>query len=61
MPPMGASREPEAAADRLSTLTPEQREWLVHAESLWQRAHAIAREHPGHDPSDLYHACAGSS
>ncbi|MGH9201645.1 MAG: hypothetical protein ACRD2A_10470 [Vicinamibacterales bacterium] len=37
-------------------LTPEQDAWAEHARMLWDRAHALAREHPEHDPSDLYHA-----
>lgn len=30
--------------------------WVTHSESLWRRAHELARLHPEHDPSDLYHA-----
>ena len=37
-------------------LTPDQQRWAAHSESLWRRAHDIAREHPESDVSDLYHA-----
>jgi hypothetical protein len=37
-------------------LTPEQRAWVARSEALWRRAHELARDHPEHDPSDLYHA-----
>lgn len=37
-------------------LTPEQQQWAVRSEALWRRAHAIAREYPESDVSDLYHA-----
>jgi uncharacterized protein YecT (DUF1311 family) len=53
---MAASNDSQATEDTLSALTPEQRAWLVHAEALWRRAHALAQAHPGHDPSDFYHA-----
>jgi hypothetical protein len=36
--------------------TADQEVWLAHSEALWRQAHAIARVHPEHDPSDLYHA-----
>lgn len=34
----------------------EQQAWVTRSESLWRTAHELARLHPGHDPSDLYHA-----
>jgi hypothetical protein len=34
----------------------EQQAWITHSESLWRAAHDLARRHPEHDPSDLYHA-----
>ena len=37
-------------------LTPDQATWAEHSESLWRRAHAIARVNPDSDVSDLYHA-----
>lgn len=37
-------------------LTPEQETWVRHSEALWRRAHELVRQHPGHDPSDVYHA-----
>lgn len=47
---------PVKEADALVGLTAEQQAWARHSEALWQQAHALAREHPEHDPSDLYHA-----
>jgi hypothetical protein len=43
-------------ADPLDGLTAAQRAWVSHSVALWERAHALARIHPEHDPSDLYHA-----
>jgi len=40
----------------MAHLTPDQQAWLRHSESLWRKAHELARLHPDHDPSDLYHA-----
>lgn len=47
---------PPQPEDPLTGLTPEQQAWALHSAALWQRAHEIARLHPGHDPSDVYHA-----
>ena len=47
------------AADAQATLagfTDDQQAWIRHSEMLWQRAQALARIHPEHDPSDLYHS-----
>jgi hypothetical protein len=40
----------------LADLTPQQRAWAMASERLWQRAHALAAQHPQCDVSDLYHA-----
>ena len=40
----------------LAGLTPEQRDWAIRSERDWQRAHAIVRDHPACDASDVYHA-----
>jgi hypothetical protein len=45
-----------ATREALAGLTRPQREWAVHSEQLWSRAHAIAAAHPGIDVSDVYHA-----
>ena len=37
-------------------LTGEQREWALHSEALWARAHRIAQQHPQIDAGDVYHA-----
>ena len=34
----------------------DEQAWVTHSESLWRTAHELARLHPEHDPSDLYHA-----
>jgi hypothetical protein len=47
---------PPHDVEPLASLTPEQREWALASEALWQRAHALADRHPGCDVSDLYHA-----
>jgi hypothetical protein len=36
--------------------TEEQRAWALHSETLWARAHELARAHPEIDPGDVYHA-----
>ena len=52
-----ASKPPTADAEStLAAFTPVQQEWARHSERLWRRAHALARQHPHLDPSDLYHA-----
>lgn len=43
-------------ADGLEGLTPDQRAWIIHSEELWRKAHTLARDHPGVDVGDLYHA-----
>jgi hypothetical protein len=40
----------------MDQLAPEQQAWVSHSEALWRQAHDLARLHPEHDPSDLYHA-----
>jgi hypothetical protein len=40
----------------LSGLTEAQQAWAVRSEAMWRRAHAVVAEHPGLDPSDIYHA-----
>ena len=40
----------------VNTLTDDHRAWLLHAETLWREAHAIAAAHPGTEPGDVYHA-----
>jgi hypothetical protein len=47
---------PNHEADWLEGLTDEQRTWVSQSETLWKRAHQLARAHPESDPSDLYHA-----
>ena len=42
--------------DPLATLTPEQRAWARHSAELWGHAVELARRHPEHDGSDIYHA-----
>ena len=42
--------------DPLAALTPEQRVWARHSAERWGHAHELARRHPGHDCSDIYHA-----
>lgn len=37
-------------------LTGRQREWLMHSEALWRRAHAIVTGNPGLEVGDVYHA-----
>jgi len=49
-------RPTSTVGEPLARLTSEQEAWLRHSEALWQRAHAIAQQHPRHDPSDIYHA-----
>jgi hypothetical protein len=44
------------AQPALGDFASDQRAWIQHSEMLWRRAHALARLHPEHDPSDLYHA-----
>ena len=51
-----SSRPTGGAQSALAHLTPEQQAWAEHSAALWQRAHELARMHPAHDPSDLYHA-----
>ncbi len=55
---MPRSREDEEcmSADRLEALSQDQRDWALHSEELWRRAHILARDHPGVDVGDLYHA-----
>lgn len=52
----GSSRPTGEAQSLLAHLTPDQQAWVEHSAAVWQRAHELARTHPGHDPSDLYHA-----
>lgn len=52
----GSSRLTDEERSRLAHLTPDQQAWAEHSATLWQRAHELARTHPDHDPSDLYHA-----
>lgn len=40
----------------LRDLTESERELAIQSEARWQRAHHIASQHPGVDPSDVYHA-----
>lgn len=40
----------------LEHFTDSERAWAEHSESLWKRAHEIAREHPTVDAGDVYHA-----
>ena len=42
--------------EALRDLSEPQRALALHSESLWRQAHQIAREHPGIDPGDVYHA-----
>jgi len=57
MEPMAASSTQNTRdAGAPEPLTPDQQAWLRHSEALWQRAHDLARAHPEHDPSDVYHA-----
>ena len=37
-------------------LSGEQQQWAEQSEALWRTAYNIAKKHPEHDPSDLYHA-----
>lgn len=48
---MGSEDVPE-----IPKLTDEQRDWLLHSESLWREAHAIAASNSGVDAGDVYHA-----
>lgn len=43
---------------RWEQLDPEQRAFVANQEPLWRRAHEIASEHPGVDPSDVFHVLA---
>jgi hypothetical protein len=45
-----------AVADQLADLSDAQKAWLLHSESLWRRAHSIAKERPELDVGDLYHS-----
>jgi hypothetical protein len=36
-------------------LTDDERAWLVKDEGRWRRARAIAAQHPGMDPTGVYH------
>jgi hypothetical protein len=40
----------------LEALTGDERAWILHSETLWREAHAIAAANPGVDPGDVYHA-----
>jgi hypothetical protein len=40
----------------LADLSDTERALAHESERRWQRAHAIARENPGVDPGDIYHA-----
>ena len=55
---MAGSSAMSAAKDEspLAHLTPDQQASVRRSEALWQRAHELARAHPEHDASDLYHA-----
>jgi hypothetical protein len=44
------------AVPELENLTGQQRDWLLHSETLWREAHSIAAANPGVDPGDAYHA-----
>ncbi len=44
---------------RVEEMNDEERAWVVANERLWRRAYAIAAEHPGLDPSGLYHTLVG--
>lgn len=55
-PMAGSSPLSAASQARLEHLTPAQQAWARHSAALWERAHALARAHPEHDVSDLYHA-----
>jgi hypothetical protein len=53
------SRSPETSLgppDLPQGLTPDQQQWALRSEALWQRAHAIAKQHPESDVSDFHHA-----
>ncbi len=52
----GPASSDEPPDGQPSGRTPEQQAWADHSAALWQRAHDLARRHPEHDPSDLYHA-----
>ena len=51
-----SSRPTSGAQWPVAPLTLEQQTWAEHSAALWQRARELARMHPEHDPSDLYHA-----
>jgi hypothetical protein len=40
----------------LEGLSEAEKAWILHSESLWRIAHAIALEQPQLDAGDLYHA-----
>lgn len=45
-----------SSSEDLDFLTPEQRAWARHSESLWQRAQQVADANPAVDAGDVYHA-----
>ena len=42
--------------EALGDLSDRERAVARHSESLWRQAHQIARDNPGIDPGDVYHA-----
>ena len=43
-------------ADAFRDLSDPERAIARHSESLWRQAYQIARDNPGVDPGDIYHA-----